>query len=195
MDITQDNRLIAIETPLGKDELLLLAFKGREAISELFSFELGMISENHSITFKDIIGKIVTLNIVLPDGERRYISGMINRFSQGRGGEEKGSDPRFAYYSATMVPWVWLLTQTRDSRIFQELSVPEIVEKILTEKNLLDYKIVLRNQYEKRTYCVQYRETDYDFIARLFAEEGIFYYFEQSFVFCIELFLHALFLF
>lgn len=180
MAYTQENRLITIDTPLGKDVLLLTGFSGTEGISNLFSFELDMVSENHSITFKDIIGKSVTVSITLPEGDKRFFSGIISRFSQGSGGGEAGGDPRFSYYTATMVPWLWLLTRTADSRIFQKLSVPDIVEKVFGEKGFLDYKVLLDGTYEPRDYCVQYRETDFNFISRLLEDEGIFYFFEHE---------------
>jgi len=106
-----------------------------------------------------------------------FFNGIISSFSQRRGGGEAGGD---SHYTATMVPWFWLLTRTADSRIFQKLSVPDIVEKIFTEKEFLDYKLLLNDSYDKRDYCVQYRETDFNFISRLLEEEGMCYFFEHE---------------
>jgi type VI secretion system secreted protein VgrG len=181
MPYTQDDSFIAVNTPSGKDVLLLTRFRGEEGLSQLFSFELEMISENHSISFENIIGKNVTISIVLPDGSKRYLNGILSRFSQGSGGGEKGGDPRFSHYGATMAPWLWLLTQTADSRIFQKLSVPDMVEKIFKEKGFSDFEMPLdRNKYRKREYCVQYRETDFNFVSRLLEEEGIYYFFKHE---------------
>ncbi|MDL1968307.1 MAG: type VI secretion system tip protein VgrG [Deltaproteobacteria bacterium] len=180
MAYTQENRLIAIDTPLGMDVLLLAGFKGIEDISGLFSFELNLLSENHNIKFEDIIGKNVTVSIILADGDKRFFNGIISRFSQVKGRAEDGKGSYVSHYTATMVPWLWLLKRTADSRIFQKLSVPDIVEKIFTEKGFLDYKLLLNDSYEKRDYCVQYRETDFNFISRLLEEEGICYFFEHE---------------
>lgn len=181
MPFTQENRFITIDTPLGKDVLLLTRISGTEGLSFPFSFSLDFLSENHSISFKDIIGKNVTISVLLANGEKRFINGIVSRFSQGRGGDEEGGgDPRFSYYTAEVVPWLWLLTRTADSRIFQGLSVPDIIEKIFTEKNLLDYKIDLQGSYAKWDYCVQYRETDFNFVSRIMEEEGIFYFFQHE---------------
>ena len=180
MAYTQENRLIAIDTPLGTDVLLLTGCHGIERISGLFSFELNLLSENHNIKFEDIIGKNVAVSIILADGDKRFFNGIISSFSQGRGGGEVGGDPHFSHYTATMVPWLWLLKRTADSRIFQKLSVPDIIEKIFTEKGFLDYKLLLNDSYDKRDYCVQYRETDFNFISRLLEEEGICYFFEHE---------------
>jgi type VI secretion system secreted protein VgrG len=92
----------------------------------------------------------------------------------------EGENLRFSTYRAVMVPWLWLLTRTADSRIFQKLSVPEIIEKVFGEKNFADFKIQLQGSYEKRDYCVQYRETDFNFLSRLMEEEGIHYFFEHE---------------
>ncbi|MBN1931807.1 MAG: type VI secretion system tip protein VgrG [Desulfobacterales bacterium] len=178
--LTQDDRFIAVDTPLGKDVLLLTGFKGNEGLSRLFRFELNLLSENHNIKFKDIIGEGATVAIVLADGSRRFFNGIISRFVQGSGGGESGGDPRYSFYTATMVPWFWLLTRTADSRIFQELSVPDIVEKIFSEKGFSDYELELRGSYEKRDYCVQYRETDFNFVSRLLEDEGIYYFFKHE---------------
>ena len=180
MAYTQDNRLIAIDAPLGMDVLLLAGFKGIERISGLFSFELNLLSENHNIKFEDIIGKNVTVSIILADGDKRFFNGIISSFSQGRGSGEADNDSHLSHYAATMVPWPWLLKRTADSRIFQKLSVPDIVEKIFTEKEFLDYKLLLNDTYDTRDYCVQYRETDFNFVFRLLEEEGICYFFEHE---------------
>ncbi|MCJ7540859.1 MAG: type VI secretion system tip protein VgrG, partial [Desulfobacterales bacterium] len=180
MVYTQENRLIAIETPLGKDVLLLSGFSGTEGISEPFSFELDFLSENHSIPFENIIGKNVTLSVVLADGDKRFFNGIISRFSAG--GDDGGGRREYAFsiYSATMVPWFWLLTRTADSRIFQNLSVPDIIEKVFKEKGFLDYKMLVHGSYEKKVYCVQYRETDFNFVSRLLEQEGIYYFFKHE---------------
>jgi type VI secretion system secreted protein VgrG len=178
---SQENRLIAIDTPLGNEVLLLGGFRGKEGLSNLFSFELDMVSENHNIPFGEIIGQNVTLSVVLASGANRFFNGIIASFAQGRGGGEmEGENLRFSTYRAVMVPWLWLLTRTADSRIFQKLSVPEIIEKVFGEKNFADFKIQLQCSYEKRDYCVQYRETDFNFLSRLMEEEGIHYFFEHE---------------
>jgi type VI secretion system secreted protein VgrG len=180
MPYTQENRLISIDTPLGKDALLLAGFQGIESISKPFRFELKLLSENHNIVFEDIVGKNVTIEITLADGSQRYINGLISFFSQKRGHDESGSDYNLSYYTATMVPWLWLLTRTTNSRIFQNLSVPDIVEKTFSDKGFRDFKLQLHGSYSPREYCVQYRETDFNFVSRLMEDEGIFYFFEHE---------------
>jgi type VI secretion system secreted protein VgrG len=179
---TQENRFIRIDTPLGVDELLLHSFNGEEGVSRLFHFQLRMHSENRSIPFDSIVGKKATVTVFLPDRSRRYINGIISSFSQGGSSPlEGGASPtHFTSYYATLVPWLWNLTRTSDCRIFQNMSVPDIITKIFKEHGFSDFANRLYGAFEPREYCVQYRETDFDFISRLMEEEGIFYYFEHS---------------
>jgi type VI secretion system secreted protein VgrG len=180
MVYTQENRSIAIDTPLGPDVLLLTGFSGMEGISTPFSFALDLLSENNNITFEDIIGQNVTVSVVLADGDKRFFNGIISRFSQERGKGENDTGFHLAYYTATMVPWFWLLTRTSDSRIFQQVSVPDIVEQIFTEKGFADYRMNLHSSYDTKGYCVQYRETDFNFVSRLLEQEGIYYFFAHE---------------
>jgi type VI secretion system secreted protein VgrG len=171
---TQANRLIAITTPLGEDGLLLQSLSGREGMSQLFSYELELLSEDPGIPFAQIVGQRATVAIRLGDGSERCINGFINRFSQ------SGSDDRFTYYQAELVPWLWLLTRTADCRIFQNMTVPDIIEKIFKDLGFTDFKNMLQGSFEPREYCVQYRETDFNFVSRLMEQYGIFYFFEHE---------------
>jgi type VI secretion system secreted protein VgrG len=174
MPFTQDDRIISIETPLGADVLLLQSFHGWEGMSALFKFDLDLLSEDPSIDFDSIVGKNVTLSVELADGSERFFNGIISDFLQG------GCDATFTYYKASMVPWTWLLTQTTDCRIFQNMTVPEIVEKIFTDYGFGDFANHLQGSYPRCDYCVQYRETAFNFISRLMEDCGIFYYFQHE---------------
>ena len=180
MNFTQENRSLLIDTPLGKDVLLLSKFSGTEKISAPFSFHLELISENRSIAFENIIGKAVTVSVTLAGGGQRYFNGIVSRFSQGRGSGEASAETGFSPYTADIVPWFWLLDRTVNSRIFQKLTVQAIIEKIFSEKKFTDYKFLLQGTYRKRDYCVQYREKDFNFVSRLLEEEGIYYFFEHE---------------
>lgn len=175
---TQNDKPMRFLSPLGEDVLLLAKFDGTEAVSRLFCFEVELQSENSGIDFSAIVGKPVSISLKLTDDRKRFFHGIVSRFSHFAG---KGSSTlRLSTYRAIVVPWTWLLTRTSDSRIFQNMSVPEIVEKIFKEKGFSDYRIDLQQPYEKRVYCVQYRETDFDFISRLLEDEGIYYYFTHE---------------
>lgn len=173
-ELTQDNKPLAVETPLGKDKLLLASFTGSEAISDLFNFELELVSEDGGIKPADIIGKPVGFCIRRPDGKTRWFHGFVAAFVYA------GFNDRLYFYRAQVVPWLWFLTKASDCRIFEtekSKNAREIIDKLLSGLGFSDYKWDLKRTPEKREYCVQYRETHFDFLARLLSEEGIFWYF------------------
>ncbi|WP_022665694.1 type VI secretion system Vgr family protein [Desulfospira joergensenii] len=180
--LTQDNKRFSIHTPLGKDILLLARFRGQEAVSEMFRFDIELFSEQQSIPVKDIIGRNVTISLTPAQGGERFFNGLISSFTQEYPGDEPGLEGQQLFrYSAVMVPGLWLLTRTSDSRIFQKMNVPEILEKVFSDNEFTDYLMDFETAgYEEREYTVQYNETDFNFISRLLEEEGIFYFFEHA---------------
>jgi type VI secretion system secreted protein VgrG len=169
----QVDRPLALTTPLGKDVLLPIGFKGHEASSRLFNFQLDLLAESNSpILFDRILGQSVTVEIRLLNGDIRYFNGLVKRFSQG--GRD---DNDFLHYRAEVVPELWLLTKKVRCRVFQHFSVPEILHQVLSG---LDVAFQIAGTYFQRDYCVQYRESDFDFASRLMEEEGIYYFFKHS---------------
>jgi type VI secretion system secreted protein VgrG len=169
---TQAEAPLAITTPLGKDVLLLTGVRGSEVISRLFNFQLDLLAELQSqVHFEDILGQEVTVQMALPNGDTRYFNGIVKRFSQG------ARDQTFVQFRAEMVPKLWLLTKKVQSRIFQHLSVPDILQQVLTG---LDVAYEILGTYYQRDFCVQYRESDFDFVSRLMEEEGIYYFFKHA---------------
>lgn len=174
-EYSQENRIIAVQTPLGDDVLLLQKLTGAEGISRLFTFYLDMLSENPGISFNDIVGQRVTITIHLATGKTRYINGFVSRFVQ------SGKDNRFTHYKAEVVPWLWFLTRNANCRIFQNKTPVDIIKKVFTDLGFAgNFKDKTQGSYETREYCVQYRETDYNFVSRLMEQYGICYYFEHE---------------
>ncbi len=174
MPYTQEKRLITIQSPLGKDALLLLGLSGHEGISQLFHFSADLLSENHSISFKDIVGKQVTLQVHHSGDDQRHWNGFVSRFAC------VGGDNRFSYYRAEIVPWLWFLTRTADCQIFQQKTIPEIVKKVFQDHGFQDFQDLTQGSYPQREYVVQYRETAFNFVSRLMEEYGIFYFFQHD---------------
>jgi type VI secretion system secreted protein VgrG len=170
-----DERYLTLVTNWNGRQLQLRTFSGTETMSQPFEFELDLVSEDLRIPFRDVIGKRVAVGI-RHRGELgiRWFNGYISRFTQ------LPNESRMAHYRAVMVPWLWFLSQTADCRIFQNLTIPDIVTEILREYGVTDYVWRLDGQYEKWDYCVQYRETALNFIMRLLEQEGIYFFFEQS---------------
>jgi type VI secretion system secreted protein VgrG len=172
----QKNRPLQVSTPLSEDSLLVTGLRGSEQLSHLFNFEVALVAHNSTaIDFSKLVGNDIGLSMSTPGSgytsDWRYIHGICASFSQGNRNEE------FTSYEAEVVPRVWLLTRQRQSRIFQQKSIPEILKEVLKG---FDCDFQLRAQYERREYCVQYGESDFDFASRLMEEEGIYYFFEHS---------------
>ncbi len=173
------NRLIAIETQLGPDVVLLKGLQMTEELGRPFSCELDLRSEESEIAFSDIIGTNATIRIERTDGKTRYVNGIISRFVQ----EGVPSQGRANRYRATLVPWLWLLTRTSDCRIFQDMTVPEIVQLVFKDLGFSGeayIRLSLTATYQKKEFVVQYRETAFNFVSRLLEEEGIYYFFEHD---------------
>ena len=167
-------RVMEIVTPLGEDVLLFHTMSAREEMSRLFEYQLDLLSARDDINLDEILGKNVTIKLALPSDETRFYNGFVTRFAEG------GTLGRFRRYSATVRPWLWLLTRTSDCRIFQEQTVPEILKTVFADHGVADFKFELTSTYRKRTYCVQYRETDFNFVSRLMEHEGIGYHFRHT---------------
>jgi len=173
--VTQDNRFIYVETPLGKDKLLLLSFSGYEEVSRLFSFQLELLSQDFNISFADIIGKNVTFGLPgNPEGEMRYFNGFVTRFSQAPG------FAGYARYQAEVSPKLWFLTRVADCRIFQNKTVPDIIKEVFGDNQLQDFSDETQGSYREWEYCTQYRESACNFVMRLMEQEGIFFYFKHE---------------
>src|SRR5215467_274851 len=169
---TQTDKPLVITTPLGEDVLLLTEFRCHEAISQLFTFHVELLAEaGTEIHFDRILGQPVTVEMRLASGDKRYFNGLVKRFSQG------ARDEKFVHFSAEVVPKLWLLTKKVRCRIFQHLSVPDILRKVFTG---LDVSYEISGTFYPRDYCVQYRESDFDFASRLMEDEGIYYFFKQA---------------
>jgi type VI secretion system secreted protein VgrG len=178
--ITQQERVLKVFTPLDFDVLLIESISGLEAISRPFRFTVKLLANvltnmHQKVSADKLVGKPMSIELELPDGKTRYISGIVESFTK------EGQDKQFAYYRAELVPWFWLLDLKADSRIFQDQSVLEVIQKIVEELGFKNYfRSDLTKQYTKWDYCVQYRETDFNFLTRLMEDEGISYYFEHK---------------
>jgi type VI secretion system secreted protein VgrG len=172
---TQSNRTLKVATPLGTDVLLIQRLTGTEQISQLFHYDLQLISEDGEVQVDKILGKAVTVQYLLPDNAgTRFFSGFVTEFSQ------VAYQERYHQYRAVVRPWFWFLTRTSDCRIFQAKSVPQIFNDVAKAAGFSDFKLKLQGTYASRDYCVQYRETDFNFLSRLMELEGIHYYFEHQ---------------
>ena len=179
MTLDQANRALQIKTPLGENALLLTTFSGREEMSRLFQFHLDLLSENPAITPKDMIGKPVTVSYKsgANEGNQRFFHGYVARFSAGHFDTQQ----KVRQYRAEIVPGLWFLTRNANCLVFQNKTVPAIIEDIFKRRGFTDYEMkVDQAAHPAWEYCVQYRETDFNFISRLMEQEGISYFFKHG---------------
>ncbi|MDX1654061.1 MAG: type VI secretion system Vgr family protein, partial [Candidatus Competibacteraceae bacterium] len=175
--VSQRQRRVSITGPLGEDVLLLRRMDGHEAISVPFEYQVDLLSEDDQIKLEDVLARPMSLRLDMPQGNRRYFHGMVSRFTQT---DAREFGQRLTPYQAILRPWLWFLTRTADCRIFQQQTVPDIVTSLFQEHGFGDFESRLTGEYRIWNYCVQYRETDFNFISRLLEQEGIYYFFRHT---------------
>jgi type VI secretion system secreted protein VgrG len=153
--------------------LRFAAMSGYEEVSRLFEYQISAVSEDGTIKADDLLGKPVAISLDLGGGKTRWFHGIVASF-----GIDGGEGRNFSY-RITARPWMWLLTRSADVRIFQDKSVPDIIREVFAEYQG-SVVLKLKGSQKPRSYCVQYRETDFNFVCRLMEEEGIFFWFQHS---------------
>lgn len=176
MPRSQALRQFAIATPLGDDVLLFRRMSYWEELGRPFRMDLDLLSDDPAIDATKLLGQSVTVRAEIPnlEGVTRYFSGVVAAFAQG------AQDEGMTAYRMTVVPWLWFLTRTSDCRIFQSMTAPDIIKTVFRDLGFSDFKESLTGQYRTWDYCVQYRETAFDFVSRIMEQEGIYYYFEHD---------------
>ncbi|HEX3470149.1 MAG TPA: type VI secretion system tip protein TssI/VgrG [Silvibacterium sp.] len=174
----QDDRLLTFTSPLGKDVLLPEHLAGSEGISELYFYQLDLVAtadtEIGLDKIKKLVGQKVSVAIQATDsGKQRYISGYVSSF------EQCGGDEEFHNYRAYIVPNIWVLTLNKNTRVFQDMTVVDVIKQVLSTYSISPADET-SNKYPKLEYCTQYRETDFAFISRLMEQFGIIYYFKHT---------------
>lgn len=170
-----------MDTPLGPDKLGLRSFSFQEHLGRLFQIDAELSSDDAAIDFTKVVGHNATIRLQTVN-DVRYFNGYVSRFVQ------VASSGNYAHYRATLVPWLWMLTRTAESKIWVAVedaskgkAAPDIIEDVFKLYGFSDYKLDgLSRKYPKREFCVQYRETAFNFVSRLMEQEGIYYYFTHE---------------
>ncbi|MEZ5796365.1 MAG: type VI secretion system tip protein TssI/VgrG [Paracoccaceae bacterium] len=163
---------IVVEVAAISSEIFFARMEGEDTISAPFSYSLVISSKDKDINPLDVLGTaaLITVEGTTP----RHFHGLVADFTV----EEIRDDATF--YRLTLRPWLWFLSLDTDNRIFQEKSVPDIIDEVFGAYPDAKFKTNLRGRYEPREYCVQYGESDLNFVQRLLEDEGIFYHFEHD---------------
>ena len=164
-----------VHSPLGDDIFFLRQLTGDEQLSRPFHYELVLHSTRFDIDAADLLGLPLTVAITSDQGTTRYYNGLVTKF------QYLEPEGRYSRYGATLQPWLAVLQHTTQSRIFQNETVPDILKSVFKAHGFSDFEFDLTTeQYLPREYCVQYRESDFNFVSRLLEHEGIHYYAEHS---------------
>lgn len=181
-----------MKTVLGKDVMLLERFVGTEAVSMPFQFRVTMLAKEPAQDLQQLLRTPATVYVTLADETERPFHGIFRSVKQSREGADViGDRPEGAVsnpareltvYEGILVPKFWFLSLATNCRIFENMTVKDIVSKLLGEAAAkYDFKEPLgRFSTEQREYCVQYRETTFNFISRLCEELGVYYYFDHT---------------
>ncbi|AYH01037.1 type VI secretion system tip protein VgrG [Pectobacterium parmentieri] len=159
---------------LPPETLVVSGFTLHEQFSTPFTLELEAASANPNIEFRSILDNNATLTIWRETEVQRIVNGIVTSIEQGDTGLHQ------TRYRLTVRPAFWRAGLGRNSRIFQQQSFLNIMETLMQENNISDYAHAFRDTHAEREFCVQYNESDLDFINRMAAEEGIFYFFEHE---------------
>ncbi|WP_439135834.1 type VI secretion system Vgr family protein [Pseudomaricurvus sp.] len=175
--LNQDHRLIRVDSPLGDSKFIATYLTGQEFVSDLFKYDVELFSDDHEIKQQDIVGHPLTLSIHNNgEDDPRIIHGYVNQFSLY---DVDASGLRC--YRATVVPGFWFLNLGSQNRVFHQKEVKAILEEVFADyKKVVSLKLNLTGSHTPREYCVQFDESDFEFVNRLMAEEGISYYFKHA---------------
>ena len=169
----QTQRVAVLTTPLGADVLNAVRFDGTEGLSELFEFSIEAVGEGDPVDFNKAIGSNCTLSLEGKTTKREFC-GVLTEATHLEASASLNT------YRLVLRPWLWLLSRTSDCRIFHDKSTPDIITEVFGDRGFTDFEPRLSESYPPREYCVQYRESDLDFVCRLMEEDGIYFYFEHE---------------
>lgn len=174
MTLKQAGRVAEFKSPLGDDKLALARCEASEGLSELYEIRIDAISEDGNINFDSAIGAECAVNFHIEHGAQRNFCGVMTE------AQWVGEAGDYYAYRLVLRPWLWLLTRTSDCRIFHDKNALDIIKKVFSDRGMTDLRDATTRTPPKREYCVQYRETDFNFVSRLMEDEGIYYYFEHT---------------
>ena len=174
--MTEIKNNIILSTPLDGDKpkFSIHSITGTEVLSDLFTYKLTLSSKDDKIDFDKLLGKNVTVTIYNKNTKEYFIDGIVSKMMMAE------RNPLFTNYFIELKPWFWKLTLITDNKIFQNKKVTEIIAEVFSKNGFTDFDDRTTGTYSERVYCVQYRESSFNFVSRLMEDEGIFYFFEHK---------------
>jgi type VI secretion system secreted protein VgrG len=172
--LSQDQRQGKLTTPLGENALALMQFSAIEGLSELFEIRAEAASTQGGLDFASALGKGSTITLIAQDDNKRYFHGVLTE------ARWAGTEEDLYIYQLVLRPWLWLLTRTSDCKIFAQKSPIDIIKQVFSDRGFSDFRDATTGSPPTLEYCVQYRETDFNFVCRLMEAYGIYYFFEHA---------------
>ncbi len=172
---TSEHRFMSVNCSLGEDVLFVKSLRGQEGLSELPLIHLDILSYKESLDPLELIGELLLVKIDHKDSDIKELSGYVCEF------EYIGPYFRGMYsYSVSIVPWFWFLKNRINSRVYQNETLEEIFTKVCEIYDFANFSFSLTEELQKIPYCVQYEESDFNFLSRLMEKLGLFYYFSYE---------------
>ncbi len=169
----QGTRQIALDTPLRDANLIVERFTAIEAVSRPFAIEIDCLSPSAHLDTVELARQEITLRLMLADGRYRAWHGFVVDCAA------MGGDGGLARYRLTVAPWLERLRGRVDCYVYQDKTAQEIVEEVFRDYPAANFQFSVSQPLRRRSICAQYRESDFDFVQRLLAEEGLSYRFEH----------------
>ena len=164
-----ERRAVRVESPAGS-RLQLHRMTGEESLGQPFLYQAELFGDEEPVEPEELLGETMSLALERLDGDERFFHGVVTRFHY------QGVVDGRECYRVELRPWLWLLTRTTDCRIFQQQTAPEIIQQIFRDHGFSDFECSLSRSYPSREFCVQFRESAFDFVTRLMQQEGIYYH-------------------
>lgn len=176
MPATQIHRQVSVTSALASDVLLFHSMSGTDQLGRLSEYRVQLLSTQADLKIDDVLGKPMGIHVDMPDVSVRHYHGLVTRFGS------TGTKGDISSYEATIHPWLWLLTRSTNCRIFQDMSVTDIVKDVCSVYGAtVNLSLTALNvTYAELPYCVQYRETDFNFVCRLLENAGIYFFFTHN---------------
>lgn len=172
--LSQDQQQGSLTTPLGPNALALASFSVIEGLSELFEIRIEAVSTEANLNFASTLGLNSTITLKTQDDQQRYFDGVMTE------ARWAGTQEDLYVYQLVLRPWLWLLTRTSDCQIFGQMTPIDIIKQVFSEGGFSDFRDATTGSPPTLEYCVQYRETDFNFVCRLMEQYGVYYFFEHS---------------
>ncbi|MBY4897523.1 type VI secretion system Vgr family protein [Cupriavidus sp. AU9028] len=171
--LAQGTRLIAIDAPLAEANLVVERLTAREAVSQPFLIELDCLSPSAALDTVELARQEITLRLMLADGRYRAWHGFVVDCAS------LGGDGGLARYRLTVAPWLERLRGRLDCFVYQDKTTQQILEEVFADYPAANFQFAISQPLRRRSICAQYRESDFDFVHRLLAEDGLSYRFEH----------------